>query len=233
MTTSSNLLSTAAATLGADLKAFRSASVTGENKGNIAAKSLLAALVSGVMTEVTATAAILHAFGNPKSPKGKALDKLTASGDRLPGFGAVRKMAADCFRIFTNIDADSVIVGEGEGAIGGAIRPLVVAFILGEDNAPKSLRALVQAVNDAIRAYTKATQPANDGEDEGEGEGEGDAAPAGQSLTDRALALMVAFEAATVEEKAAAFEAFSALIEMLDSEPSYQSSEEAPAAIAA
>lgn len=216
MNASTSNLAIAAATFGDDVKAFRSSAVTAENKGNTAAKSLLAALVSGIYTESLAIAAIIHAFGNPKGKKGKVIETLSGLRNVTGGDG-VRKMAETVFRIFKNIDADSVVVGEGDETVGGAIRPLIVAFILGEEGAPKSLRALNDAVNSALRAYAKATSPDN-ADAEADNEAEADTAPAAQSLTDRVLAVMVAYEAATADERVAAHDALTALWEMVNAD---------------
>jgi hypothetical protein len=212
--TSTDNLKLAAQSFGDDVKAFRSSAVTSENKGNTASRSLLASLVSGVMTEALAVAAIIHAFGNPKGAKGKPVETLSGLRNSTGG-DAVRKMAETVFRIVNNIDADSV-APEGNDDWQPAIRPLVVSFILGEEGAPKSLRALNDAVNSALRAYAKATQP-----DNGEAEAEAEEGEAGQqqpvqSLTDRTLALMVAYENATDDEAAEAHEALEALFAMVN-----------------
>lgn len=212
MNASTSTLAIAAATFGDDVKAFRSSSVTAENKGNVASKSLLASLVSGIYTESLAIAAIIHAFGNPKGKNGKVIETLSALRNSNGGYG-VLSMAKTVFRIFNNIDADSVIVGE----VGGTIRPLIVAYILGEDGAPKSLRALNEAVNVALRAYAKATSPDN-ADAEADNEAEADATPAAQSLTDRVLAVMVAYEAATPEDRVSAHDALAALWDMVNSD---------------
>lgn len=215
MNVSTSNIAIAAASFGDDVKAFRSSAVTSENKGNTASKSLLASLVSGVYTEALAVASILHAFGNPKTPKGKAIE--TLSGLRnFTGGDAVRKMADTCFRIFGNIDADKV-APEGATDWQPAIRPLVVSYILGDEGAPKSLRALNDAVSGALRSYVKATQPDN-ADAEADNAADADAPPAQQSLTDRTLALMVAYEAATHEERVAAHEAIAALFDMVNAD---------------
>ena len=218
MTNQVSTLAIAAATFADDWKAFRSSSVTAENKGNHAAKSLLASLVSKAMTPALATAAIIAAMGNPKGKKGKPIE--TLSGLRVVNGGdGVRKMAETCLKLFENIDADSVIVTDKDNnSVGGVIRPLIVSFILGENDAPKSLRALNDAVASALRAYAKATvTDADAADDADEGATDATATPP-QSLSDRILALMVAFEAASDDEKRAAFDAADALVTMLESD---------------
>lgn len=218
--TTSNInpaLATVAATVGEDLKAFRSASVTGENKGNQSARSLLASLVAGVYTPALATAAIIHAFGNPKGKGGKPIEKL--SGLRaFTGGDAVRKAASTVFGIFENIDADATVIETADGNVGAAIRPLVVGFILNEEGAPKSLRALSEGVSAALRSYVAATAPVAD-EAEPNGDAGGDAtAPVTQSLNERVLAVMVAYEAATPEAKLEAHDALAMLWEMVNAD---------------
>lgn len=212
----SNSLAIAAASFGDDVKAFRSASVTSENKGNVAAKSLLASLLAGVYTKDLATAAIIHAFGNPKGKNGKVIDKLSGLRNSTGGDG-VRKMAETVFRIFDNIDADSV-VPEGSD-YKPAIRTLVTDFVLGNKGAPKSLRALNESVSASLRAYAKVTQPDNSEAEtenkEADGGSTADSAPQ-QSLSDRTLALMVAFEASTDDEKRSAYDALNALLAMVE-----------------
>lgn len=227
-------IETVAVQVGENIKAFRSAAVTSENKGSQAARSMLASLVTGVWTRALAESAIIHAFGNPKSPKsGKPIAKLSGLRDFVGG-DAVRKTAETVFRIFDNIDADAWLSAPmpatdedeaTEGVPGArAIRPLVVAFILGGENAPKSLHALNEGVNKALREHAKATQPAADeAEGNGGGEGEGDAggdtsATATLSLSDRILALMVAYEASTAEERLASHGDFEALVAMVNAD---------------
>lgn len=154
-----------AATIANEIKLFRQAAVTSENRGTPFARAILASLVAGTQTPALVTSAVLHAFGNPKSPKGKPLDKLSGSGDHVVGFGATRKTVSTAFEIFDNIDADAprAAIGEVDAIPGAAaIRPLVVSFILNEAGAPKSLAALASAVKTAIAAHTASIMPAND-----------------------------------------------------------------------
>lgn len=224
-------IATVAANVGNDVKAFRSAAVTSENKGSQAARSMLASLVSGVWTRALAESAIIHAFGNPKSPRSnKPVTKLSGLRD-FTGGDAVRKTAETVFRIFDNVDADKWQVAPSpetddsdavEGVPGAtAIRPLVVAFILGTEGAPKSLHALNEGVNKALRDHAKATQPeAEEAEGNGGGDAEGEtpASAAPVSLSDRILALMVAYEASTAEERLASHGDFEALVAMVNAD---------------
>jgi hypothetical protein len=153
-------LSTVAATLADDCKAFRSAAVTAENKSTPFARSTLAALVSGLSTVDLVTAAVIHAFGNPNSPKtGKPVS--TLSGLRpFTGGDAVRKTTETTFKLFANLDADkprdvqnangdTVTIGKGD------IRKAITAFILNEKDSAKSLNALSDSVATALRAFAK------------------------------------------------------------------------------
>lgn len=154
-------LESIASTVAADIKAFRSSAVTSEGKGNTAARSMLAALLSGVWTQSLAESALIHAFGNPKSPKtGKPVAKLSGLRD-FTGGDAVRKAAETVFRIFANVDADAPRTVDDVTVGAGTIRPLVVSFVLNETDAPKSLRALNEAVNVALREHAKAISPDN------------------------------------------------------------------------
>lgn len=201
-----------AATVGDDVKAFRSAAVTAENKATPFARSMLAALLSGVMTKLTAETAIIHAFGNPKSQAGKAIAKLSSVGDYLPGWGAVRKTYGTVTTLFDNIDSAP------------GVRPLVVAFVLNEPTAAKSLRALDVAVRDAIAKHVEETAPAND-DAVADNEAAANDAPTttttpepAVSLTDRVMALMVAYEAASPDEKNVAHDAIAMFFDMVNAD---------------
>lgn len=194
-------------TIATEIEAFRKAAVTSENKATPFARAILASLVAGTQTQALVTSAVLHNFGNPKSPKGKPLDKLTASGDHIVGFGATRKAVTAAFDVFDNIDADAFgnVLEDGDGTErapgAAAIRPLVYSFILNETGSPKSLAALVSAVKSAIAAHTAATMPANDnGETEGEtgGTDKGEATPTptvNLTVAQRIAELIVAIQA--------------------------------------
>ena len=191
-----------AATIASEIKAFRAAAVTSENRGTPFARAILASLVSGTQTPALVVSAVLHAFGNPKSPKGKPLDKLSGSGDHVVGFGATRKTVSTAFEIFDNIDADAPrpAMGDDVPAVPGAaaIRPLVVSFILNEANAPKSLAALASAVKSAIAAHTASVMPSNEeAKEENEEATKGNATPTVAPLTvaQRIAELIVAIQA--------------------------------------
>jgi hypothetical protein len=192
-------LATVAATVGGDIVALRSASVTAENKASPFARSMLAALMSGVWSRDLAVSAIITAFGNPKSPKsGKPISKLSGLRD-FTGGDAVRKTAETVFSVFENIDA---VPG---------VRTLVTDFVLSTNGAAKSLRALLVAVKEATKAHA-ATLIDADAVTEAEGDNdaaEGDApstdAPvADMTLSERVQALIVAFQSATPEAKSEA-----------------------------
>lgn len=203
------VIATVAASLGANLIAFRSTTVAAENKGDVTARSLIASmLVDSTFTADLATAAIIHAFGNPKGAKGKAIEKLSGLRN-VTGGDAVRKMATSVFSIVANIDADKTTTGD--------IRKIVTAFVLNEKGASKSLRALVADVGGAIRAHVKATQPDNSeaekDNEQADADATADAAPS-LTLTDRAMQLAVAFEAASEAERLEAAPAFEMLFDL-------------------
>lgn len=230
-----------AETVAADIKAFRSASVTSENRANVSARSMLAALVSGLWTRSLAESAIIHAFGNPKSPKsGKPVAKLSGLRD-FTGGDAVRKAAETCFRIFENIDTDKPVTvasdtdGQPDTIVGaGAIRPLIVSYILNETDAPKSLRALNEAVAAALRAHAKAISPDNsEAETETAAETADATAPATVSLVDRINALTVALSAADDETLSGAYDAMEALVAAYDTRVNAATDASAPEVLAA
>lgn len=220
-----------AARMGDELKSFRSAAVTSENRATPLARSILAAMVAGVATETTVTVAVLHSYGNPKTPKGKALTSLTASGDHLPGFGATRKTVSSILDVFANIDADKPVqpvdsdgepIADAEPIGKGEVRNIVTAFILSTPEAPKSLRALREAVRAAIAAHVAATSPDNSeaeaDADAANAEANGDAPAPAMSLVDRVNALSVAYQAADGEAKAEAHEALQALFALVNAD---------------
>lgn len=198
-------INTVAATVADDVKAFRSAAVTAENKATPFARSMLAALMSGVWTRTLAESAIIHAFGNPKAPKsGKPVAKLSGLRDFVGG-DAVRKTAETVFEMFANLDAVPTV------------RPIVTAFVLGDEGAAKSLRALNVAVRDAVKAHVEANAPDNS-EAVADNDAEAGAVPTTSttteptlSLADHVMQLAIRYEAATPEEKSAAHEAFEML----------------------
>lgn len=151
-------IETIADTFAKDVKELRSAAVTAENKATPFARSSLASLLAGIRTPDTMTAAILHAFGNPRAIKsGKPVAKVSGLRDFTGGDG-VRKAYDSVIKIFDNVDADKpreVTNNDGETVIvgSGKIRALVRSFVLAETDAPKSLRALEMAVRDAMREF--------------------------------------------------------------------------------
>lgn len=205
----------AASTVASDVKAFRSAAVTADNKATPFARSLMAALIAGVYTKDLAISAIIHAFGNPKSPKsGKGIEKLSGLRD-FAGGDAVRKTAETAFAIVENIDTDK--------AGDAMIRKAIVAFILNESGAAKSLRALESDVKALIRAYAKATLPDNseaaaetDAETADAKAAPAPAAPAEMTLAERINALTVAVMAAGLDEMSDAQAAMTALCDKWD-----------------
>jgi hypothetical protein len=221
-------------TVAAEVKLFRSAAVTSENRATPLARSILAALVAGSATPALVESMVIHAFGNPKTPKGKAITGLTGSGDYLPGWGATRKTVASIFDIFANVDTDAPKVQEeGQEPIGaGECRRLVVSFILNEGNAPKSLRALRDAVKAAVAAHAALLSPDNaDAVEESEEERKAEAGESGPSLTERVNALTVAYGAASPEERLAAHDALAALFDAVNADIRAAGDAEEPEAV--
>lgn len=192
-----------------EIKAFRSAAVTSENRATPLARSLLAALLAETSTKAFIVTAVLLAFGNPKSLKGKVLDKLSGSGDYLPGFGATRKTVDAIFTVYDNMNATGA-------------RDAIVAFILQSEGAAKSLRALRETVMAAVKADAEAASGDNSEAEadakaaEAEAKGETPAAPV--SLNDRVNALIVAYGAADAEAKAEAHDALQALFALVNAD---------------
>jgi len=192
------------ADMGAEISNFKRLCVAAENGATPFARKAFAGLLTGAVTIDSLTIALLQAFGNPKSPKGKALTKLSGSGDHVPGFGAARKTFATVAGIYASCGLNAEIKGA------------VTDFVLESERAPKSLSGLDKAVKALIAAHNEATGLAEkqDSEGEGQGEGEGEASEAPMSrpdLADMANKLALAIGAATDEEIAAALDAFAAL----------------------
>lgn len=188
------------AEMGAEIANFKRLCVAQENGATPFARKALAGLLTGAVTLDSLTIAVLQAFGNPKSPKGKALTKLSGSGDHVPGFGAARKVVASVAGIFANT------------GLNDDIKALVTDFVLEVEGAAKSLSALDKAVKAAVKAHNEATGLSEAGEGEGEGEGEAADAPISRpDLADMANKLALAIGAATDEEITAALDAFAAL----------------------
>ena len=126
--------------MGETIKAFRSAAVAAENKATPMARSILAALMTGVASPDKVVATVIASFGNPKSPKtGKPVDKLSGLRDFVGG-DATRKTVESILKAHENAKGNDALV------------KLVTSFVLDADGAPKSLRALIVAISDKIRA---------------------------------------------------------------------------------
>lgn len=194
-------IDTVAHDLGNTIIAFRSAAVTSENKATPMARSMLAALLTGATSPDLIVALVLQSFGNPKSPKGKPLDKLSGSGDYLTGFGATRKTVDTIFKVWANVDADKERDVDGVAMGKGEVRALIVQFCLGHKDAPKSLRALSEAIGAMVKAFAASIMPpADEAKEEAEkalAEQQGKADPVEEnlSLADRISLAMLAYEA--------------------------------------
>ncbi|MGN6819186.1 MAG: hypothetical protein ACTHJR_11015 [Sphingomonas sp.] len=200
-----------AATMGDDIKAFRSANVTAFNKATPLARSILAGLMAGVVTASVVTSAVISSFGNPKTPAGKPITKLSGSGDHLPGWGATRKTVAAILKVFEDIDADKDTTGD--------VRKNVTAFVLQTDGAPKSLAALQALVRENINAHVQATLPEVEPSEEEQQEITPDAdtpAPTDEPLIDLLNRATVAVGAADVHALIAADDSMAKLMEALN-----------------
>lgn len=165
--------------MGETIKAFRSAAVTAENKATPMARSILAALMTGVATADKVVIAVIASFGDPKSPKtGKPVDKLSGLRDFVGG-EATRKTVESILKIHENIRGDD------------NLKALATSFILETEGAPKSLHALDVAVKDALRAEAAKEMAPKDGEAPAEtNTGTNEVAPApSKSLADKLNAL--------------------------------------------
>lgn len=141
-------LNTVANNMGETIAAFRKSAVTTENKATPMARSILAAMLTGVATEDKVTIAVIASFGNPTSPKtGKPVAKLSGLRDFVGG-DATRKTVETIVKIHANVKGHD------------ALTKLVTSFILDAQGAPKSLRALDVAVKDTLKAEA-AADPAN------------------------------------------------------------------------
>lgn len=214
-------LSTVAATVTDEIKSFRSAAVTSENRSTPFVRSLLASVVSGSTTVSLLEASIVHAFGNPKNAKGKGI--ATVSGLRAFVGGTATYQAWKSFVTLTDcIDGDKAVdVGEGVMVGAGAIRADIVAFILQTDGCAANLKQLLERMDAALKAFFALTAPAND---DAIADNDEQAALAAKesgeishlSLNDRALALLVAFQTASNDERDAAYDTIGLIVDAMN-----------------
>lgn len=217
-------LATVAATVGEEIKTFRSNAVTLENRSTPFARSLLASVVSGLSTVSLLEAAVINAFANPKNAKGKPIAKVSGLRDCVGG-KAVYQTWKSFVSIVDCIDGDAPTdVEQDDGTVvsvgSGSIRKAVTGFILSEADAPKTLGALNTFIADALKAHYALTMPSNadaEADNADAAEAKADApAPVSMSLRERAEQLLVALNAADNDAVNEAYDAIAAIAEALN-----------------
>lgn len=180
------------------------------NEQVVSVRHILSGLYLGKLNETTVTAIAIAAMGNPKTPKGKAIEKLGGLNDRnVPGGDAMRKvikasLAVMDYRYTQGENGDAVEVT--------GFADIVGAFIDNEKGAPKGIYALEAVVKalwqDACPEAAPSEGDASEG-DASEGEGEPQGEPA--SLADIAFALAAQIAETPVSELSDASAALAAL----------------------
>lgn len=150
---------------GADIAKLRENGVAVANKTDDVARHALGGLRAGELTQSAVTIAALAAHGNPKTPKGKAVDSI--NGLRYAKGG---EAARNCFRAVFEIDDNVKAYGEALPAIGEAID----AYVEKADGAAKGLFVLRDAVRAMLKAKLQADDP-DSGKREEEAQGEAEA----------------------------------------------------------
>src|SRR3546814_16910829 len=105
-----------AVALGADIRKLRENGVAVANKSDDVARMALGGLKAGNVTQSALTVTALAAHGNPKTPKGKAVDSI--NGLRYAKGG---EAARNCFKAIFEIDDNVKAYGEAVPAIGEAV----------------------------------------------------------------------------------------------------------------
>jgi hypothetical protein len=185
------------------VKSFKSACVGFENGGDRFAVPTMFGLLSGAVTVGIVTASLITVFGNPKTPAGKASDKLSCL-QYAKGGDAARKTAEKVFKAFAAANGTvETEAGPVASPLAVAFRPIAVAYATGASDAPKSLRALMTALAAAEKAIADAIIPESEGEGDNEGEAE-TAAPVQSPLATMLGAITLRLSEATVDEISAA-----------------------------
>ena len=202
-----------AGTVGDEIKSFRSAAVTSENRATPLARSLLASVVAGTMTVALLESASIVAYGNPKNAKGKPVATVSGLRNCIGGLAYYQTWKSFVSLVET-IDGDAPVTDADGTTIGtGSIRKAIVGFILGNEDAPRNLKQLLAFRDDALKAFYALTMPAPDAATE---EASAEAKPVtatenGEisqlSLLDRVNALLVAIAASDDAEFDAAYDA--------------------------
>jgi hypothetical protein len=156
---------------GADIAKLRENGVAVANKTDDVARHALGGLRAGELTQSAVTIAALAAHGNPKTPKGKAVDSI--NGLRYAKGG---EAARNCFRAVFEIDDNVKAYGESLPGIGEAID----AYVEKADGAAKGLFVLRDAIRAMVKAKLQADDPASaegEAKAEAEAEAKGEAKP--------------------------------------------------------
>lgn len=194
--------------LGTDIRKLRENGVAVANKSDDVARMALGGLKAGAVTQSALTVTALAAHGNPKTPKGKAVE--TINGLRYAKGG---EAARNCFKAIFEIDDNLKVYGEDVPAIGEAID----AFIDKAEGAAKGLYALRDAVRALVKAKLQADDPASaDAEKEAESEAETDAAPPPASVADTVAAMVAYIDGLGIDDIAANQEALMQLMASIE-----------------
>src|SRR3546814_19047815 len=119
-----------AVALGADIRKLRENGVAVANKSDDVARMALGGLKAGNVTQSALTVTALAAHGNPKTPKGKAVDSI--NGLRYAKGG---EAARNCFKAIFEIDDNVKAYGAAVPALGEAVD----AYVSKADGAAKGL----------------------------------------------------------------------------------------------
>src|SRR3546814_16143368 len=109
-----------AVALGADIRKLRENGVAVANKSDDVARMALGGLKAGNVTQSALTVTALAAHGNPKTPKGKAVDSI--NGLRYAKGG---EAARNCLQAIFDIDDNVQAYGEAVPATTKAVEPHV------------------------------------------------------------------------------------------------------------
>src|SRR3546814_790122 len=195
-----------AVALGADIRKLRENGVAVANKSDDVARMALGGLKAGNVTQSALTVTALAAHGNPKTPKGKAVDSI--NGLRYAKGG---EAARNCFKAIFEIDDNVKAYGEAVPAIGEAVD----AYVSKADGAAKGLYALRDAVRALVKAKLQADDPAA-AEDEAKQESEaGETAPPA-SVADTVAAMVAYVDGMSIDDIAANQEGLTALMAAIE-----------------
>lgn len=194
---------------GADIAKLRENGVAVANKTDDVARHALGGLRAGELTQSAVTIAALAAHGNPKTPKGKAVDSI--NGLRYAKGG---EAARNCFRAVFEIDDNVKAYGEALPAIGEAID----AYVEKTDGAAKGLFVLRDAVRAMLKAKLQADDPKSaevEAEVEAEAKAEVEAEAKGESVQEAISGMIGYIHNLSVEDIAANEESLANLMAVI------------------